>query len=210
MKYINLIWIFFVGVQFGKDSFKAESDHTIRFFIKDSQTRQGPKNYTALVSYGGYTTTSNYEGAVVLPRKTQGHQLFLLITPLQSAQFNLLNNISRWTIPTDQPTQLYQLNLNNQHGKQPFWQVKPIDLPISRHVPLHTIVVLGHPDELTLQSGNFPTLSGEQFLLPNLSINLTSQQPKVLAHALNNHPFFGKLETAYELTPYGYATIQGR
>lgn len=213
MKYINLSWIFctlaLCGQNDSKNSFQPESNHTIRFFIKDQQSKQIRPDLKIMVNYAGYDSSSNYEGEVVLPRKTQDHQLFILITPLDQPQFGILNNLSHWQVPTDQPAHLYQLDLASDN-KKPVWQVKLIDLPGDRHVPLHTIVVLANPEVVQIPTGKFSTLPGEQLRLPDLYSSQSPTQTNNLFENLNHQPFFGKLITAYELTPYGYATITGR
>ena len=187
----------------------AMSKHIIMLFIKDANTQQVVYDIPVQATYGGNFISSNHNGQIILPRKTQVSEFSVVITPQIIPVFSILNNISHLQIPINQAASIYHIKLEvNSKNNLPEWRIKQTTIPADRTIPLHTIVILAQPANFTMQTGVSAVLPSNQLILPSIYLHKPLLDTNLAVTLPNSRPFLSKIETAYTLTPYGYATIQ--
>lgn len=213
MKYIKILLICFVLAQSfyirPEYPFESQSDHVITFFIKNKKSGEVDPNIVLSAAYGGYLGTSNNEGQISLPRKTQENKFNILITPSADPTMPILNNVSHWQLPKENKYKMYQVQRSDD-GKNAYWETSEANITDDRHVPLHTIIIFAQPNNVSMNLGKAPTSLSYQLMLPSVYTTPAAKQTKSSITLPNAKPFLGKLTTAYNLLPYGYATIVGR
>lgn len=208
MKRINYL-LFFLLTLCNNYNLTAMSKHAIMLFIRDINTKQVVYDSPIQATYGGNFVSSNHNGQIILPRKTQASEFTIVITPQIIPVFSILNNISHLQIPPLQAASMYHVKLEvNSANNLPEWQVKQTTIPANRTIPLHSIVILGHPANFTMQTGASAVLLSNQLILPSIYLHKPLLNTELTITLPNSRPFLSKIETAYTLTPYGYATIQ--
>lgn len=216
MKFINLlIWAisllnFVYSPISCNEMSQVSANQAIIIFIEDLHTHTPVNNVSIQAIYGGYLTTSNHNGQIILPRKTEEANFKIIVTnPSVMPVFTILNNISHFQIPQTSEAIMYNITMNRSKKNLAEWVIKQEPLPQDRHVPLHAIVIFADPKAAIIQTGKSITHLSEQLVLPNIYIDQTQPFNDISSMALlNNRPFLKKLQTAYTLTPYGYATLQ--
>jgi hypothetical protein len=215
MKYIKPLTTLFLlinmATSYSESQIRSESDHVLTIFVRDKLTKKTDSSLTLPAAYGGYLTFTNNNGQIILPRKTEAKQIHLLITPTIVPIFSVVNNISHWQIPTKNKAAMYTITKQtNPKNNKSEWLTKKDTISTDHHVPLHTIIVFAHPDNAHMLTGESPTMPGDQFVLPSIFATKPLKIVKSSIILPNIKPFLGKMKTAYELMPYGYATIPGR
>lgn len=185
--------------------------HSLMLFIRDPLTNQVIYNSPLQANYAGYFTSSNHNGQIILPRKTQNSEFYILITPKILPVFDILNNISHLQVPKDQPASLYFIKkqINNNTGKSN-WLTTLEVLSSDRHIPLHTIIISADPNDVSIPTGLSPLTVDNHLILPSIYLSRPLVNTIASTYLPNTRPFLGKTQTAYTLTPYGYATLQTR
>lgn len=206
MKCIQRILIIFLLSQLR--STQALPKQALMLFLRDFNTGQVVYDTPIQATYAGYFTNSNHNGQLILPRKTQALDFHLLITNHIEPVFSILNNVSHLLVPTYEENKLYHIRTNLNANNTQEWLVTLEDLPADRHIPLHTIVILSDPNNLSMQVGTSPMQISSHLILPSLYLTEPLINIELALYLPNNRPFLGKLQTAYSLTPYGYATLQ--
>lgn len=183
----------------------------ILLLVRDQTTGKIVYDQPLQATYGGFFTSSDYNGQIVLPRKTQALDFYVLITSQIKPVFNILNNIAHLQILEHESAVLYHITtaINPETNKLE-WLTTLEELPEEHEIPLHTIIIFTNPSNLTMQTGSSKIQLDSHLILPSLYLNQPLVNHELALTLPNSRPFFGKLETAYALTPYGYATIQTR
>jgi len=176
--------------------------HTITLFIRDLNSDKVVTNVPLQATYGGFFVSSNHNGQIILPRKTENPEFYLMITPTIAPSISILNNVSHLIIPNQNPVVMYHLELQDQN-----WITTQVTIPDNRQVPLQAIVILTEPENVTLKEGRSPILLNKHLVLPSIYLTKEVNDQNSLAIP-DSRPFLANLKTAYALTPYGYATIQ--
>ena len=201
------ILIIFLCTHLG--SIKALPKRAILLSLRDLQTSNIIYDVPLQVTYGGFFTSSNHNGQIILPRKTQDLDFYILITNQIIPIFSILNNISHLQIITNTPAAMYHITTTiNPITDKLEWLTSLADIPKDQHIPLHTIIIFADPNNVTMQLGPSNLQLDTHLILPNIYLNLPFVNHNFSLLLPNIRPFLGKLETAYALTPYGYATIQ--
>jgi len=209
MNLIKNILVIFLCINLGQ--IKALPKQAILLSLRDQQTGNVVYDTPLQATYGGFFTSSNHNGQIILPRKTQDLDFYILITNQIIPVFNILNNISHLQIMFDTPAVMYHITSNiDPVSNQPEWLTSIVDIPQDRHIPLHTIILFADPENVTMQTETSNRQLDNHLILPNLYLNQPIINHNSSLFLPNIRPFLGKLETAYALTPYGYATIQTR
>src|SRR3990167_11314387 len=99
------ILIIFLCTHLG--SIKALPKQAILLSLRDLQTSNIIYDVPLQVTYGGFFTSSNHNGQIILPRKTQDLDFYILITNQIIPIFSILNNISHLQIITNTPAAMY-------------------------------------------------------------------------------------------------------
>jgi hypothetical protein len=190
---------------------KCFNGPAIMLFIRDPKTNNVVQDFPLQVYYGGFFTSSNHFGQIILPRKTQNPDFYILITNQIKPIMSILNNLENIAIPAEQDFKLYRVSLqDNQEPGEQEWLVQDADLPQNRHIPLHSIVILADPNSIIMPIGTQRFVESKNILLPSIYLDQISPDQKLSTLIPNSRPFLAQLKTAYRLTPYGYATIQTR
>ena len=194
-----------------KHLLKPASNHIVMFFVKNKLTNMVASNISLQVTYGGYFTSSNRNGLIVLPRKTETESFNILVTPTILPVMPILNNVSHWQIPTQNSAVMYNVTLTNDaKSNQLQWHTITKLIPADGHIPLHTIIIFADPSSVDMVTGTTTTQFSSQLILPSIYVTKPLLHNNLATFLPNNRPFLGKLETAYTMTPYGYATIQAK
>jgi hypothetical protein len=190
---------------------KALPKQGILLLIRDQQTGKVVYDTPLQLFYGGFFTSSNYNGEIILPRKTQALDFYILITNKITPIFNILNNISHLQITDNHHAVMYHITTQtNPLTNKLEWLTTIADFSQDKQVPLHTIIIFNDPSNVSMKTGQASMQIDNHVILPSLYLNLPLVNNDLALLIPNIRPFLAKLDTAYALTPYGYATIQTR
>ena len=188
---------------------RSAGNHAIILFIRDQFTDQVITDFPLQATYAGYFASSNHDGQIIFPRKTSNTEFYLIITPPVDLVSPLLNNISHLQIPAQNEARCYKLVLHEDlKAKKWEWIVTEEDLPLNRHIPLHSIIIFADPNNVSMPLGTTATAFHNHLILPSIYLTGFFDNSHPVVSLPNNRPFLAKLTTAYSLTPYGYATMQ--
>lgn len=184
---------------------------SLSLLIRDQDTGKIIYDNPLQATYGGFFTSSNHNGEIVLPRKTQVLDFYVLIANQIKPVLNILNNVSYLQIPTGTLATMYHITTEiNPLTDKAEWLTTVTEIPEDQQVPLHTIIIFADPSNVSMQTGLSKIKLDSHLILPNLYLKEPLINQTLALLLPNMRPFLGKLETAYALTPYGYATIQTR
>jgi hypothetical protein len=192
-----------------EESPKSSGNHALILFIRDQLTNQVITDVPLQATYGGYFVNSDHNGQIRFPRKTSNLEFYLIITPSIEPIFPLLNNVSHLQVPAANDARLYRLILQkNLKTRLWEWTVTAENLASDRHIPLHSIIILADPAQISMPTGTTLAPLSNHLILPSIYLTGPLQNNLSSITLPNNRPFLAKLTTAYNLTPYGYATMQ--
>jgi hypothetical protein len=181
---LSLSWLIFL---------QAAASPTITFFFKPlndiekvSQKLKKPgklAKYTAhgilnhvpisglLVTYGGYITSSNYNGQVILPRKHQKPVVTILVTAEMIPVSLFENTILHWNLIPGVPASMYSCAQKyDDKTEKYYWETQEVPLPEDNRIPLAAIVIVAKPKNIVVTIGDVPTKETANFVLPDIYV----------------------------------------
>ena len=160
-----------------------------------------------LVTYGGYVTTSSYNGEIVLPRKHQKPAVTILVTPEMVPVSLFENTILHWSLISGLPAKMYSCEQkhNNKTG-QNYWNVQEIPLPADNIIPLATIVIIAHPEDIIMKIGETPTNETANLVLPDIDVKKGINIIKNSSYMLTIRHLFRPVDTQEKREPFKVLT----
>lgn len=124
-----------------------------------------------LVTYGGYVTTSSYNGEIILPRKHQKAAVTILITPEMVPIPLFENTILHWKLIPAIPAKMYSCE-QKFHDKtgQCYWATQEIPLPEDGIIPLAAVIIVADPKNIVINSGETVTNETANLVLPDIQV----------------------------------------
>ena len=140
----------------------------IRAVGKDRSWLNQPGADGIPVSYLGYIAITDKNGQVIFPRKQQSDVMYLLITPEVDPEFMISPTlIHHWITKNNQPATFYKISRKkNKHVNTYYFDIQK--LPVPQDIPLNTITIYAHPDNIHVPTGIVLNTFSTNFILPEL------------------------------------------
>lgn len=150
-------------------------------------------------SYFGYLASSNPSGELIFPRKHHDSSFMLVIAREITPVFMLANTISTLQIPENTAYGYYSVERKKDSKTQLyFWDIKESPLPKDRNLPLNSIVLFAHPDELYVPVGVSPTTNNPQLCLPTIYVKDSIKVGENALAVLNIRRFFEPVQRTFK------------
>ncbi len=160
-----------------------------------------------LVTYGGYITTSSYNGEIVLPRKHQKPAVTILVTPEMVPVPLFENTILHWRLISGVPAKMYSCEQkNNNRTGQNYWNVQEIPLPADNIIPLATVVIIADPEDIIMKIGETPTNETANLVLPDIEVKKGINIIKNSSYMLTIRHLFRPVDTQEKREPFKVLT----
>jgi len=159
-----------------------------------------------LVTYGGYITSSSYNGEIVLPRKHQKPVVIILITPEMTPIALFENTILHWTLIPDVPAKMYSCEQKHNEKMGTYWDIKEISLPADNVIPLSTVVVVANPKDIVIETGETPTRETANLVLPDIGVKKGIRIIENSSYMLTIRHLFKPVETKEKAEPFKMLT----
>jgi hypothetical protein len=170
---------------------KGKSPHIIR---------KHANNHGIYCTHYGYKTISDTNGQVTFPLKQTEKSFHILVMKNPTPQFMLYNTIHHFMVSERTEFDFYSIQQKEDTKlKLTFWDVQKDTLPKDRHIPLDTIIVYAHPDEIYIPTGASITQKGAQLVLPTIYAKSTIQLSKNVIAFLDNSEFFAAIERGIKI-----------
>ena len=207
-KMLSILLISFVMTSYGA------SPHVVTFFIDEYPDinnlinkgksphiiKKNAKNHGIYFTYYGYKTISDTNGQVTFPLKQTEKLFHILVVNNPTPQFMLYNTIHHFLVPEKAEFNYYSVaQKEDEKLKLTFWDVQKDTLPQDRHIPLDTIIVYAHPDEIYIPEGVSITQKGAQLVLPTIYAKNQIQLSKNVLTFLDNSEFFAPIERGFKV-----------
>jgi hypothetical protein len=155
-----------------------------------------------LATYGGYVTSSDYNGELSFPRKHTKNSVEIVITPEIVPVPLFENTILNWRRVPGLPAAMYECEqLYNEQKDQYNWQTREIPLSENMTIPLSAVVIIAKPKNMRMETSATPTHASGNFVLPNVyvkkGINITDN----CLYLLTIRHFFKPVQTEENREP---------
>jgi hypothetical protein len=124
-----------------------------------------------LATYGGYVTSSDYNGELSFPRKHIKNNIEIIITPEIIPIPLFESTILNWRRVPGLPATMYVCEqLYNEQKDQHYWQTNEVPLSEDMTIPLSAIIIVAKPKNMRMESGKTSTNESGNLVLPNVYV----------------------------------------
>jgi hypothetical protein len=122
--------------------------------------------------YAGYITVTDNDGLATFPLRHTQQKLYIAVTPdikmihVKGSSFSH----AEYHQTHSNPLSLYKCEKLEDDKKVPFWKVSKIDKPDNNRINPITVVILTHPDNIFIATGDVMASAGEQLVLPPIRV----------------------------------------
>lgn len=122
--------------------------------------------------YAGYITITDNEGLASFPLRHTQQKLYIAVTPDIKMIHVKGSSFSHVEYAQTQATtlSLYKCEKLEDDKKQPFWKITKIEKPDNNRINPITVVILTHPDNIFIMTGDIIACAGEQLVLPPIRV----------------------------------------
>jgi hypothetical protein len=157
-------------------------------------------------SYGGYLTTSDFNGQISFPLQHSQNRLQVLITDKITPIIIADNVIDHWETQPGNPSELYtyEKKYNKESGLY-FWNVEKESLPTDKDIPPETIIIFTKPKNIFIPTGVTPSNNRPNLVLPDIYVKKGIKIYASTLYILNIRHFFGTLGKINKKHESGYS-----
>lgn len=169
-----------------------------------------PNKVGVIASYNGFVSLSDNDGKILFPRTTQQDSFLLLVTRQINPQYDLQNTIKSFYVPETSGYQAYTVQkIFDEDTATYLWQVTPSDIPKSRVVPLHTIIIHAKPENVLVPTGVTITYNQPNLHLPNIFVKPGIDHLDNALFIMNIKQYFAPIRRLYQKqsSQLGYDTL---
>ena len=160
-----------------------------------------------LVTYGGYITSSSYNGEVTFPRKHQKPIITIAVTPEMAPVALFENTILHWNFISGVPAKMYSCEQKfDSKTELHYWDTQEISLPADNRIPLTTIVIIANPKNIIMNIGKTPTKETANLVLPDISVRKGINIIENSSYMLTVRHLFKPVETEEKREPFKILT----
>lgn len=124
-----------------------------------------------IATYGGYITSSNYNGQIIFPRKHQRSVVHILVTSEIVPVPLFENTILNWNRVAGVPAVLYVCEQKyDDKARSYFWHTQEMPLSQDMTIPLSAIIIIGKPKNIFINTGITPTNESANLVLPDVFV----------------------------------------
>lgn len=121
--------------------------------------------------YGGYISTSDYNGELSFPRKHQKATIDIIVTQEIVPVPLFESTILRWKRIPGLPAHMYVCEkIYDGQKDQYYWQTSEVPILEDMAVPLAAIVIIAKPKNISMEIGKTVTQASENLVLPNIFV----------------------------------------
>ena len=165
---------------------KGKSPHTIQ---------KHASNHGIYATYYGYKTISDTNGQFTFPVKQNELEFHILVVNNPLPQFMLFNTIHHFMVPEKTDFLYYSVaQKEDEKLKLTYWDTQEASLQKDRHIPLDTIIIYAHPNEIYVPTGVSVTQKSAQLVLPTIYAKSTIKLSQNVIAFLDNSEFFAAIE----------------
>jgi hypothetical protein len=155
-----------------------------------------------LATYGGYVTSSDYNGELSFPRKHTKNSVEIIITPEIVPIPLFENTILHWKRIPGLPATMYVCEqLYNAQKDQYYWQTRETALPEDMTIPLSAIIIIAKPTSMDMKIGTMPLHESGNFVLPNVYVKKGINTTDNSLYLLTIRHFFKPVQTEENREP---------
>jgi len=156
-----------------------------------------------LVTYGGYVTSSSYNGEVIFPRKHQKSVITIAVTPEMAPVALFENTILHWKFIQGIPAKMYLCEQKKEDKTGLYhWETQEMSLPIDNVIPLTTLVIIANPKNIIINVGKTPTLETANLVLPDIYVKKGINIIENSSYMLTVRHLFKPIETEEKREPF--------
>jgi len=155
--------------------------------------------------YGGEFCQSDHSGKVIFKKFSSSNKIYILVTnkikpvPIKLKARNLISGflvdsnscsyylLTKNSYSTTDKILIESINSNN------YWKVEEIDFNQKKIIPYNTIIILANPEDIFIPIGEYPTILGDNWLLPTIYTLPEKYYYKISLNFLNIRRFFSKI-----------------
>lgn len=169
-----------------------------------------PLQMGVYVTYNGYLAHSDKDGFVSFIRKTLQPSFYFLITARVEPIFLLGNTIGSWKIAKQNQARLFLTRLQKDEGTGlRYWKTQQVNVPESRIVPLHTIIVLAKPNDVYVPLGVHLGRYEANLILPPVYVKMGPDYESQSLFAFGIKHFFASIGLISRETPMSRQALIG-
>ena len=146
--------------------------------------------------YSGYSDVSDPDGLISFPLRHTRKKVYVALTPeikLIKAKENTVSH-SEYIENETNPIEVYLFEQKQNGDKQPFWDVKKIDLPADKTINPITIVILTKPKNIFVMEGDHLSAENVQLVLPGLFVLDNKEKEKILLKQLDIKRYYEPIQ----------------
>lgn len=188
----------------------GDTSHVLTFFIDEypsinknqNEREKSPhmiqkhaSNHGIYATYYGYKTISDTNGQCTFPLKQNELEFHILVVNNPLPLFMLYNTVHHFIVPEKMEHTYYSVRQKEDEKLQlTFWDVQKSTLPKDRHIPLDTITIYAHPDEIYIPTGVSLTQKSPHLVLPTMYAKNHIKLSKNVITFLDYSEFFAPIE----------------
>lgn len=153
-------------------------------------------------TYGGYLTSSDYNGEVSFPRKHMENKIAIVITP-QIVPIPLFENtILNFSRVPGLPASMYVCEqIHDEQKNQYYWQTNEISILEDMNIPLTAIVIIAKPKNMRMNVGKTLINESSNFILPDVFVKKGTNSIENGLYMLTIRHLFKPVETEENREP---------
>lgn len=179
----------------------AGSPHVVMLsFLSDpieTETIYAPIVKGIPVTYFGHSTISDSVGLATFWYEGEKQLIYLLVCNQIEPIMAYHNTVDYWKVSEGAPYSFYIIEKKHKDEYQMYmWDVQKIDMKNSR-IPMNTIIIHVHPDEIRVGTGITPTSNNMQVLIPEVYVKKNNFENTFRFAAISQ--FFARMNQTYNL-----------
>lgn len=158
-------------------------------------------------TYAGFIESSDSFGQITFPRKQTNTTLFVLITNRITPIVMFEQTIAHWERVPDAPSRMYKYSrITDPETNLTYWDVQDMPLSADINIPLETLIIIAHPNNIFVPTGITITQEGPNLLLPTLYAHKGIDIINDSLYILNLTHLFGQVHLAHTKKASYYAS----
>jgi len=163
-----------------------------------------------LSTYAGFFGVSNEYGQTTFPLKQHQQQLQIIVTPKAIPIIMHGVTVHHWEVDAESPCAVYSLErVKDEASDLTVWTVKYDFLNQNCDIPLESILIFAHPEQVYIPQGATITNESPNFILPDIYIKTGKDLAKIATQWLSLAHFYGPLNPMMSTQPLSRSFIIG-
>jgi hypothetical protein len=158
-------------------------------------------------TYAGFIESSDSFGQIVFPRKQTNTTLYVLVTNRITPIVMFEQTIAHWERVPDAPSRMYTYSrITDPETNLTYWDVQEAPLSTDSIIPLETLIIIAHPNNIFIPTGITITQEGPNLVLPTIYARKGIDIINDSLYVLNLAHLFGQVHLAHTKKASYYAS----